>query len=270
MNDKPRANWFRFSLRTLFVLVTILCVWLGWQLNIVRERRLIRTDWSASSKFQFMTAESYDTDFSYGPVATATIPLPRRLMGDEAIQLIWYSWYQPPSDEEVQRIADAFPEATISQTQPEPCHPGCFPRGTLVLTPDGERSIETIRPGDAVTTFDAEGMPVETAVQSVFATDNRIWRVETEDGVLFTTQTQPLCVAADKTRQAGDLQVGDEILRRIDGEKQPSRVQGVSATKRIEKVFNLILGDSQIFVAGGYLAQSKPPANAGAFETVIK
>jgi hypothetical protein len=24
----PRRRWFRFSLRTLFVLVTVLCVWL--------------------------------------------------------------------------------------------------------------------------------------------------------------------------------------------------------------------------------------------------
>ena len=34
---KPR--WFRFSLRTLFVVVTIFGVWLGWQLKWIRERR---------------------------------------------------------------------------------------------------------------------------------------------------------------------------------------------------------------------------------------
>ena len=35
---KPR-RWLRFSLRTLFVLVTVVCVWLGYQLNWIRERR---------------------------------------------------------------------------------------------------------------------------------------------------------------------------------------------------------------------------------------
>ena len=34
---KPR-RWFRFSLRTLFLLVTVFCVWLGYHLNWMRER----------------------------------------------------------------------------------------------------------------------------------------------------------------------------------------------------------------------------------------
>jgi hypothetical protein len=31
-------RYFQFSLRTLFALMTILCVWLGYQLNWIRER----------------------------------------------------------------------------------------------------------------------------------------------------------------------------------------------------------------------------------------
>ena len=31
-------RWFRFSLRTLFVAVTVFCVWVGYQCNWVRER----------------------------------------------------------------------------------------------------------------------------------------------------------------------------------------------------------------------------------------
>jgi hypothetical protein len=44
--DKPKPRrWFRFSLRTMFVLVTVFCVWLGYQLNWIRQRRdAIRSD----------------------------------------------------------------------------------------------------------------------------------------------------------------------------------------------------------------------------------
>jgi hypothetical protein len=35
----------------------------------------------------------------------------------------------------------------------------------------------------------------------------------------------------------------------------------VAPTERIDQVFNLVLGNSEIFVAGGYLARSKPPAD---------
>jgi hypothetical protein len=36
----PKRRWFRFSLRTLFVLVTLFGCWLGYQLNWIRARRL--------------------------------------------------------------------------------------------------------------------------------------------------------------------------------------------------------------------------------------
>jgi hypothetical protein len=37
---KPRLRWFRFSLRTLFILVTLASVplgWIGWELREVRR-----------------------------------------------------------------------------------------------------------------------------------------------------------------------------------------------------------------------------------------
>jgi hypothetical protein len=33
-----KRHWFRFSLRTLFAVVTLVCVWLAWQIHFVRER----------------------------------------------------------------------------------------------------------------------------------------------------------------------------------------------------------------------------------------
>ncbi len=38
MTPAPNRQWIRFSLRTLFVVVTVFAVWLGWNLHIVRQR----------------------------------------------------------------------------------------------------------------------------------------------------------------------------------------------------------------------------------------
>lgn len=38
MTPAPKRRWFRFSLRTLFVVVTVFCSWLGYELNWIRER----------------------------------------------------------------------------------------------------------------------------------------------------------------------------------------------------------------------------------------
>ena len=40
---KPSAvrkrRWFRFSLRTMLLATTMLCIWLGWKINAAREQR---------------------------------------------------------------------------------------------------------------------------------------------------------------------------------------------------------------------------------------
>jgi hypothetical protein len=42
MNPPPPRRWFRFSLRTMFVLVTVGCVWLGWEARVVMGRKSLR------------------------------------------------------------------------------------------------------------------------------------------------------------------------------------------------------------------------------------
>jgi hypothetical protein len=108
--------------------------------------------------------------------------------------------------------------------------------------------------------FLASGERVTAHVQSVFVTDNRLWRVTTAAGDLVTTETQPLLLATDRTVPAGELQPGDNILRRNADALHAVEVLAVSPTDRREKVFNLVLGDCEAFVANGFLARSKPPA----------
>jgi len=157
-------------------------------------------------------------------------------------------------------VTSVFPEAEVREVPLEPCHPGCFPRGTLVETPSGPRLIETLQAGDLVTAFLKSGERLDAPVQSVFVTDNRLWQVETDEATLITTETQPLCLATDRTRGAGELQPGDTILHYSGGEIRTVKVLAVTQTDRAEKVFNLILGDSELFIANGFLARSKPPA----------
>src|SRR5262245_49262042 len=134
---------------------------------------------------------------------------------------------------------------------PPPCHPGCFPAGTVVATPGGPRAIETIRSGDLVTLVGSDGAPVSGPVNSTFETCNRLVEVRTEAGNLLTTETQPLCLRDGGYRPAGELAEGDVIWRWDGGERRPARVRGVEQTGRETSVFNLVVGDSAVFVANG-------------------
>lgn len=142
-----------------------------------------------------------------------------------------------------------------------PCHPGCFPAGTPVLTPDGGKRIELIRAGDTVTTIGPSGTAGRGVVASVFTSKNRLVEVRTDNGTLLTTAAQPLSLCVGGLRRAGELKAGDRIWQWRDGRRVETTVRAVVATGREAPVFNLILGDSAIFVAGNFLARGKPPAD---------
>jgi hypothetical protein len=110
----PR-RWFRFSLRALFLVVTVLACWLGWQANIVRERVAFRKRLSAGAGWS-ITAIDY-AQIPSGPAAgpndpTGRIPFWRRWMGDEAIGQIGFE--RGANDEERARARELFPEAYVS------------------------------------------------------------------------------------------------------------------------------------------------------------
>lgn len=140
-----------------------------------------------------------------------------------------------------------------------PCHPGCFPAGTLVATPSGLREIQTVRKGEQVTLVTADGKTGTGSIQAVFTTPNRLIEVRTDAGTVTTTETQPLCRTTGGFALAGDLKPGDTIWRWENGERKAATVKEVSSPVREADVFNLVVGKDKVFIAGGFLARGKPP-----------
>lgn len=145
--------------------------------------------------------------------------------------------------------------------QPEPCHPGCFPAGTPIRTPNGVTPIELVCAGNTVTTVSAEGQSGTSKVENVFITRNRLLEVRTAAGNLVTTETQPLALKQGGFRAAGELKAGDEIWRWFGNERRATAILGVAPTGQEAQVFNLVLGAPTTFIAGDFLARSKPPVD---------
>ena len=95
---KPKRRWFRFSLRTLFVLVTIVGVaagWVAYQLNWIRERHKFVVQYG-SVEFPGLK-----------PNLNTGLPWSLKLFGE----LPEYEVLAPSS--QVQRAQELFPEAAI-------------------------------------------------------------------------------------------------------------------------------------------------------------
>lgn len=150
-----------------------------------------------------------------------------------------------------------------NEPPPPPCHPGCFPAGTLVETPNGPAPIESIGPGDEVILVAADGLPTSGPVRSVFQTPNVLVELETESARILTTQTQPFLLSDGGLRPAGELKSGDLVWRWENGRRRAERVRGAQPTKREAQVHNLVVGDSAVFIAGGFLVRGKPPLDVG-------
>jgi hypothetical protein len=143
--------------------------------------------------------------------------------------------------------------------QPEPCHPGCFPAGTIVQIPGGTASVEKIQVGDSVTTVNAAGRTSTARVEAVSVTRNRLVEVKTSNGTVLTTETQPLALEKGDYRAAGELKPGDRVWRWSDNKRQAVDIVSVKVVPRQVQVYNLVLGVPTTFIAGDFLARSKPP-----------
>src|SRR6187399_1422269 len=93
MDESPLLSWFSFSLRTMFVVVSVLCCWLAWESNVVRQRQSVLQDLKTKPGIAVPTAADWAMRFD----STATVPPPaqiplvRHWLGDEAIQEIGYT-----------------------------------------------------------------------------------------------------------------------------------------------------------------------------------
>jgi hypothetical protein len=141
---------------------------------------------------------------------------------------------------------------------PEPCHPGCFLAGTPVVVPGGTQPIQDLRAGMLVSVVKPDGTLGQAPIESVFVTQNRLVEITTEQHKLVTTTSQPLALVDGKLRSAGDLQPGDQIYHWSNQQRQAVAVRTVTLTTKTAEVFNLVLGDPQLMIAGGFVVRSKP------------
>jgi hypothetical protein len=109
---KPKRRWFTFSLRMAFVVLTVVSLpmgWLGYQLNLIRQRDGFLKNLRANSreKHTFWTVSEMGSKWEPKP----QIPPVRRILGDQP-----YSRLILPAHfgaDLIDKANDLFPEAQV-------------------------------------------------------------------------------------------------------------------------------------------------------------
>lgn len=112
-HQPPKRRWFRFSLRTLFVVVALFGCWLGWNLYRVNERDRCLHE-IAQRGARILSPAFFSRH--YGSVRTTTqagVPVVWKLMGADPLGAIVLPDNQF-DDLDRRRIQSLFPEAAVT------------------------------------------------------------------------------------------------------------------------------------------------------------
>ncbi len=88
---KPRRRWLRFSLRTMLLVITLLCVWLGPKIIVARRQHeaveaILKTGGEVEFDYQMVPSGIEPDEFGYKSGADVLPPGPawlRKIIGDE-------------------------------------------------------------------------------------------------------------------------------------------------------------------------------------------
>src|SRR5690348_3118664 len=87
MTSPPSRPGMRFTLRSLMIVVALAACYLGYEVNAVRQRKVVLNEFSKRPSIDVVTVERYKQWAVVGPNAQLPrVPWIRRMMGDEAIQ----------------------------------------------------------------------------------------------------------------------------------------------------------------------------------------
>lgn len=130
----------------------------------------------------------------------------------------------------------------------------CFAAGTRVATPDGDRPIETLAPGDTVFAY-GNGAFTQTRVLRVFRGSARVLSLRAGGRTLLATADHPLLARSGFTR-AGELVPDEEIATLSGGKLAWTPVSPAAPSEAPRPVFNLELEAPHTFIAEGIIAHN--------------
>jgi hypothetical protein len=96
----------------VFVLVTLVALWLGWEVNIIRKRRAALAELREDPAAQVFTQSEFDHP-SETAAHRAAVPKVRLLLGDQEVSLIRFDPGHPEFD--LVRVKKLFPEADVGR-----------------------------------------------------------------------------------------------------------------------------------------------------------
>lgn len=137
---------------------------------------------------------------------------------------------------------------------------GCMAKDSRIRTPEGEKPVSEIEPGDKIMTVDGGCV---TVAQVLSSKEDEIYRIKTDKGSIGLTGGHPILLKGGDEKRASDLQKGDLLMM---WEQETARVLEVCPENYNDDVYNLLIQESEDgtflfangFAVGDTAAQNRP------------
>jgi RHS repeat-associated protein len=126
----------------------------------------------------------------------------------------------------------------------------CFAAGTKLLTPNGFKEIERLRPGDLVLSrpeSDVGGPVLPKVIEEAFVTTGQILHLHVGERVIRTTPEHPFWVYNKGWVSAGQLRIGDLL---VSHDEKVLTLTDIHLTEGIETVYNMRVAEFSTYFVG--------------------
>jgi hypothetical protein len=112
MTPAPKHRWFRWSLRAFFFAITAVCIWLGWNVNQVREPNAV------IKLLESETGLDYSSIVALSPIEGMSTPIVWQLLGAKPVDVFARNRGDLP-DEQLKLAAAFLPEVEVLEVDAE-------------------------------------------------------------------------------------------------------------------------------------------------------
>ena len=134
---------------------------------------------------------------------------------------------------------------------------GCLAANTIVATPNGPRTIQSLQPGDVVWSIHDLQFERATVVARFQVTADAVLFIRAGGSEVRATSEHPFQTAAGVFVEAGRLRPGDRIWLQRAGGLVPFPVESITASAVPQPAYNLMVSPNGTYLADGFVVHNK-------------
>jgi len=154
-------------------------------------------------------------------------------------------------------VSSKKPKKPLKPNNSTPVNSSCFPKGTMVLTPIGNKEISRLNEGDYVISIGSNNKTYTSKILKVKSYTNKpLWSITFSDGTSIETTASHSFLVKNKWVKSSNIEQGYIVSCYINGKIISKEVISSYSIESTDDVYNIYVENNFNFIADGVMAHS--------------